>query len=56
MVLEYMNDIVSFKNMNKRDTIIFPRLVPEKQLDIFKDLEKELPESMNFWLHSKNKS
>ena len=44
--MEYMNDILTpYKNMDKKDTIIFPhRLAPEKQLDIFKDLQKELPE------------
>ena len=44
--MEYMNETLTpFKNMEKKDTIVFPhRLAPEKQLDIFKDLEKELPE------------
>jgi len=44
--MEYMNETLTpFKNMDKKDTIIFPhRLAPEKQLDIFKDLQKELPE------------
>ena len=44
--MEYMNETLTpFKNMDKKDTIVFPhRLAPEKQLDIFKDLQKELPE------------
>ena len=44
--MEYMNETLApFKNMDKKDTIVFPhRLAPEKQLDIFKDLQKELPE------------
>jgi len=44
--MEYMQDILlPYKNMEKRNTVIFPhRLAPEKQLDIFKDLAKELPE------------
>jgi len=44
--MEYMQEILTpFKNMDKKDTIVFPhRLAPEKQLDIFKDLQTELPE------------
>ena len=44
--MEYMNETLTpFKNMDKKDTIVFPhRLAPEKQLDIFKDMQKELPE------------
>ena len=44
--MEYMGDTLApYKNMDKKDTIVFPhRLAPEKQLDIFKDLQKELPE------------
>jgi glycosyltransferase involved in cell wall biosynthesis len=44
--MEYLRDIMApYKNMEKRDTIVFPhRLAPEKQLDIFKDLQQELPE------------
>jgi len=34
-----------YKNMLKKDLILFPhRIAPEKQLDIFKDLEKCLPQ------------
>ena len=37
--------LAPYKNMDKKDTIVFPhRLAPEKQLDIFKDLQTELPE------------
>jgi hypothetical protein len=44
--MEYLRDtMLPYKNMEKRDTIVFPhRLAPEKQLDIFKDLQQELPE------------
>ena len=44
--MEYMTETLTpFKNMEKKNTIVFPhRLAPEKQLDIFKDLQKELPE------------
>ena len=44
--MEYMQDTLApYKNMTKKDTIVFPhRLAPEKQVDIFKDLAKELPE------------
>jgi hypothetical protein len=44
--MEYLRDtMLPYKNMKKRDTIVFPhRLAPEKQLDIFKDLQQELPE------------
>jgi len=44
--MEYLRDIMTpYKHMEKRDTIVFPhRLAPEKQLDIFKDLQQELPE------------
>ena len=44
--MEYLRDtMLPYKNMTKRDTIVFPhRLAPEKQLDIFKDLQESLPE------------
>ena len=44
--MEYLRDtMLPYKNMEKKNTIVFPhRLAPEKQLDIFKDLEQELPE------------
>ena len=44
--MEYMaKTLEPYKNMDKKDTIVFPhRLAPEKQLDIFKDLAKEMPE------------
>ena len=44
--MEYLRDtMLPYKNMNKKDTIVFPhRLAPEKQLDIFKDLQQELSE------------
>ena len=41
--MEYLNDM--FTPGNKKDIILFPhRIAPEKQLNIFKDLEKEMPE------------
>jgi hypothetical protein len=44
--MEYLRKTMEpFKGKDKRDLIVFPhRLAPEKQLDIFKDLQKELPE------------
>ena len=41
--MEYLYKM--FKPQKKEDIILFPhRIAPEKQVDIFKDLEKELPE------------
>lgn len=44
--MEYMQETLRpFKALNKRDLILFPhRIAPEKQLNIFKDLEKHLPQ------------
>ena len=44
--MEYMSDILSpYKGMQKRDLILFPhRIAPEKQVDIFRDLQQQLPE------------
>ena len=44
--MEYMTEtLLPFKCLPKRDLILFPhRIAPEKQLDIFKDLEKHLPQ------------
>jgi len=44
--MEYMpNMFAPYKNLHKRDLILFPhRIAPEKQLDIFKDLAKHMPE------------
>jgi len=44
--MEYMESTLDpFKNMAKRDLILFPhRIAPEKQVEIFKDLEKSLPQ------------
>ena len=44
--MEYLSDTMQpYKKMTKRNLVVFPhRLAPEKQLDIFKDLAKELPE------------
>jgi glycosyltransferase involved in cell wall biosynthesis len=44
--MEYMEDILKpFKNLNKRNLILFPhRIAPEKQVDIFRDLAKHLPQ------------
>ncbi len=43
---DYMfKELKPYVNLEKENIILFPhRLAPEKQLDIFKDLEKELPE------------
>jgi len=41
---EYMTDMISRYEGPKEDIILFPhRIAPEKQVDIFKDLEKALP-------------
>ena len=44
--MEYLKDILKpYENTPKKNKIIFPhRLAPEKQLDIFQDLAKEMPE------------
>ena len=44
--MEYMeNTLTIYKNMPKRDLIIFPhRIAPEKQVEIFRDLAKQLPQ------------
>lgn len=44
--MEYMQDILTpYKNMEKRDLILFPhRIAPEKQVEIFRDLKEQLPE------------
>ena len=44
--MEYMEHaLASYKNMNKRDLIIFPhRIAPEKQVEIFRDLAVQLPQ------------
>ena len=44
--MEYMdNTLTAYKNMPKRDLILFPhRIAPEKQVDIFRDLAKHLPQ------------
>jgi len=44
--MEYMDDtLTAYKNMPKRDLILFPhRIAPEKQVDIFRDLAKHLPQ------------
>jgi glycosyltransferase involved in cell wall biosynthesis len=44
--MEYMNDILlPYKNMPKRDLILFPhRIAPEKQVEIFRDLKEHLPQ------------
>jgi glycosyltransferase involved in cell wall biosynthesis len=44
--MEYMEDtLLMYKNMPKRDLILFPhRIAPEKQLEIFLDLKKQLPQ------------
>lgn len=44
--MDYLIDELSpYKNIKKENLILFPhRVAPEKQVDIFKDLEKHLPE------------
>jgi hypothetical protein len=44
--MEYMHDtLVMYKNMPKRDLILFPhRIAPEKQVEIFRDLKEHLPQ------------
>ena len=44
--MEYMeNTLLTYKNMPKRDLILFPhRLAPEKQVEIFRDLAELMPE------------
>lgn len=44
--MEYMDStLTSYKNMKKRDLILFPhRIAPEKQVEIFRDLKKWLPQ------------
>lgn len=42
--MEYMDDLLlEYKNMPKRDLILFPhRIAPEKQVEIFRDLKEQL--------------
>jgi glycosyltransferase involved in cell wall biosynthesis len=44
--MEYMTDtLLEYKNMPKRDLILFPhRIAPEKQVEIFRDLKEQLPQ------------
>jgi len=44
--MEYLaNSLDSYKNMPKRDLILFPhRVAPEKQVEIFRDLKAKLPQ------------
>jgi glycosyltransferase involved in cell wall biosynthesis len=44
--MEYMDGtLTAYKNMPKRDLILFPhRIAPEKQVEIFRDLAKHLPQ------------
>jgi glycosyltransferase involved in cell wall biosynthesis len=44
--MEYMDQTLSsYKNMPKRDLILFPhRIAPEKQVEIFRDLKQHLPQ------------
>ena len=44
--MEYMQDtLLMYKNMPKRDLILFPhRIAPEKQVEIFRDLKEHLPQ------------
>jgi hypothetical protein len=44
--MEYMsNTLTMYKNMPKRDLILFPhRIAPEKQVEIFRDLKHHLPQ------------
>jgi len=45
--MEYMYELLApYMNIPKKDKIIFPhRIAPEKQVEIFKDLEKSIPEA-----------
>jgi glycosyltransferase involved in cell wall biosynthesis len=44
--MEYMETtLLPYKNMKKRDLILFPhRVAPEKQVEIFRDLKQHLPQ------------
>jgi hypothetical protein len=44
--MEYMDStLTAYKNMPKRDLILFPhRIAPEKQVEIFRDLKEHLPQ------------
>jgi len=44
--MEYMeNTLVEYKDMDKRNLILFPhRIAPEKQVEIFRDLKEQLPQ------------
>lgn len=44
--MEYMESTLTpYSNLDKRDLILFPhRIAPEKQVEIFRDLAKELPQ------------
>ena len=44
--MEYMSGMLApYKNLPKRDLILFPhRIAPEKQVEIFRDLAKSLPQ------------
>jgi hypothetical protein len=44
--MEYMDSVLTaYKNMPKRDLILFPhRIAPEKQVEIFRDLKEHLPQ------------
>jgi hypothetical protein len=44
--MEYMdNTLTAYKNMPKRDLILFPhRIAPEKQVEIFRNLKEHLPQ------------
>ena len=44
--MEYMeHTLTTYKNMPKRDLILFPhRIAPEKQVEIFRDLKEHLPQ------------
>jgi hypothetical protein len=44
--MEYLEDtLLNYKNISKENIIVFPhRLAPEKQLDIFLDLKKSMPQ------------
>jgi hypothetical protein len=44
--MEYMDGtLAAYKNMPKRDLILFPhRIAPEKQVEIFRDLKEHLPQ------------
>jgi len=44
--MEYMDELLNpYKNLPKKDLVLFPhRIAPEKQVEIFRDLQQQLPQ------------